>query len=88
MSGNSDNSVVLSVDPNLPFEQVFVLALGEGFDNQAEAAVNACVKYLTTGDTPADPLAYLDPIIITKDGGTGQQTSADARAHLKTVLGQ
>jgi ABC-type sugar transport system substrate-binding protein len=67
---------------------IILVTINQGFDNQAEAAVNACVNYLTTGDTPADPLAYLQPIIITKDGGTGQQTSADARAHLKTVLGQ
>ena len=66
---------------------IILVTINQGFDNQAEAAVNACVNYLTTGDTPADPLAYLQPIIITKDGGTGQQTSADARAHLKTVLG-
>jgi ABC-type sugar transport system substrate-binding protein len=67
---------------------IILVTINQGFDNQAEAAVNACVNYLTTGDTPADPLAYLQPIIITKDGGTGQQTSADARTHLKTVLGQ
>jgi ABC-type sugar transport system substrate-binding protein len=67
---------------------IVLVTINQGFDNQAEAAVNACVNYLTTGDTPADPLAYLQPIIITKDGGTGQQSSADARAHLKTVLGQ
>jgi len=67
---------------------IVLVTINQGFDNQAEAAVNACVNYLTTGDTPADPLAYLQPIIITKDGGTGQQTSADARTHLKTVLGQ
>ena len=48
----------------------------------------ARVGVLLYGNTPADPLAYLQPIIITKDGGSGQQTSADARAHLKTVLGQ
>lgn len=67
---------------------IILVTINQGFDNQAEAAVNACVNYFNTGDTPADPLAYLQPIIITKDGGTGQQTSADARAHLKTVLGQ
>jgi ribose transport system substrate-binding protein len=66
---------------------IILVTINQGFDNQAEAAVNACVNYLTTGDTPADPLAYLQPIIITKDGGTGQQTSADARTHLKQVLG-
>jgi len=66
---------------------IILVTINQGFDNQAEAAVNACVNYLTKGDTPADPLAYLQPIIITKDGGTGQQTSADARTHLKQVLG-
>jgi ribose transport system substrate-binding protein len=65
-----------------------LVTINQGFDNQAEAAVNACVDYFVNGAVPADPLAYLDPIVITKDGGTGQQTSAEARAHLQTVLGK
>ena len=35
MAGDPDYRVVLGVDPNPAFEQVFVLALGESFDNQA-----------------------------------------------------
>lgn len=65
---------------------VILTTINQGFDNQAEAAVNACLKYLSAGTVPANPLAYLQPIIITKAGGTGQQSSAEARAHLQKVL--
>jgi ribose transport system substrate-binding protein len=67
---------------------IILTTINQGFDNQAEAAVRACVDYLAEGTVPADPLAYLQPIIITKDGGEGMQSSADARAHLQEVLGQ
>ena len=36
---------------------------------------------------PEDPLAYLDPVVITKEGGEGRQSSAEAREHLQQVLG-
>jgi len=67
---------------------VILTTINQGFDNQAEAAVKACVDYLAEGSVPADPLAYLQPIIITKDGGDGLQSAADARTHLQQVLAQ
>ena len=66
---------------------IILTTINQGFDNQAEATVRACVDYLTAGTVPEDPLAYLDPIIITKDGGEGMQSAADARTHLLEVLG-
>ena len=60
-----------------------LVTIDQGFDNQAEAPVNACVDYLTTGSVPADPLQYLKPIVITKDGGDGLQTPAAARIRLQ-----
>ncbi|HUW77754.1 MAG TPA: hypothetical protein VMV52_03270, partial [Candidatus Nanopelagicaceae bacterium] len=60
-----------------------LVTIDQGFDNQAEAPVNACVDYLTKGIVPSDPLQYLNPIVITKDGGTGLQTPAEARARLQ-----
>ncbi|MCY7419020.1 MAG: substrate-binding domain-containing protein [Chloroflexi bacterium] len=66
---------------------IILTTINQGFDNQAEAAVNACLTYLTTGTLPPDPLAYLQPVIITKDGGDGMQSSADARAHLMSIMG-
>jgi ribose transport system substrate-binding protein len=65
---------------------IILVTINQGFDNQAEAGVRACVDYLADGTVPPDPLAYLDPIIITKDGGEGRQSSAEARAHLEEVL--
>lgn len=60
-----------------------LVTIDQGFDNQAEAPVNACVDYLTTGSTPTDPLQYLKPIVITKAGGNGLQTPAEARVRLQ-----
>ena len=60
-----------------------LVTIDQGFDNQAEAPVNACVDYLTTGATPTDPMQYLKPIVITKAGGDGLQTPAEARVRLQ-----
>ena len=68
---------------------IVLTTINQGFDNQAEAAVRACVDLLAEGVRPDDPLAYLDPIIITKDGGGGAtETSAQAREKLLAVLGE
>jgi ribose transport system substrate-binding protein len=65
-----------------------LVTIDQGFDNQPEAAVTACVDYFVDGKVPADPLAYLQPIVITKDGGEGRMSSKDAQARLKEALGQ
>jgi ribose transport system substrate-binding protein len=68
---------------------IILTTINQGFDNQAEAAVRACVDLLADGTIPPDPLAYLDPIIITKDGGGGAtETAAEAREKLLRVLGE
>lgn len=64
-----------------------LVTIDQGFDNQAEAAVTACVDFFVDGKLPADPLAYLDPIVITKDGGQGQITATQARERLKEATG-
>lgn len=69
-------------------EDIILVTINQGFDNQAEAAVRACVDYLTAGSVPEDPLAYLEPVVITKEGGEGRQSSAEAREHLLRVLGE
>ena len=63
-------------------EGIILVLINQGFDNQSEAAVRACVDYLVDGVTPEDPLAYVDPVVITKDGGEGRQSSAEARQHV------
>jgi len=72
---------------NLIDQDIILVTINQGFDNQAEAAVRACVDYLVDGAVPEDPLAYLDPVVITKEGGEGRQSSAEAREHLQQVLG-
>jgi ribose transport system substrate-binding protein len=68
---------------------IVLTTINQGFDNQAEAAVRACVDLLADGVRPADPLAYLDPIIITKDAAGGAtESSTEAREKLLTVLGE
>jgi len=71
-------------------ENGIVLAtINQGFDNQAEAAVKACVDYLADGALPVNPLAYLSPVIITKDGlGGATESSADAKAKLQAILSE
>jgi ribose transport system substrate-binding protein len=63
-----------------------LITVDQGFDNQAEAAVTACVDFFVDGKLPADPLAYLQPIVISKDGGEGRITSAEARQRLQEAL--
>lgn len=60
-----------------------LVTIDQGFDNQGEAPVRACVDYLAAGTAPSDPLQYLKPIVITKDGGEGLQDPATARARLE-----
>lgn len=59
-----------------------LVTIDQGFDNQAEAPVNACVNYLTSGAVPSNPLQYLKPIVVTKTGGPGLQTTSAARSRL------
>ncbi len=70
-------------------DQGIILAtINQGFDNQAEAAVRACVDLLADGTLPPDPLAFLDPVIITADGSGGATETADeARQKLLAILG-
>jgi ribose transport system substrate-binding protein len=69
-------------------QDIILTTINQGFDNQSEAAVRACVDLLVDGTIPPDPLAYLDPVVITKEGGEGRQSSAEAREHLAAVLGE
>ncbi len=90
--GNTGKAWTAGFNVSLPIldyvdKGIILSTINQGFDNQAEAAVNACLAYLSAGTVPADPLAYLQPIIITKDGGEGMQSAADARAHLMEVMG-
>lgn len=59
-----------------------LVTIDQGFDNQAEAAVHACVDFLAEGTLPPDPLAYLDPVVITREGGEGRITAEEARQRL------
>jgi ABC-type sugar transport system substrate-binding protein len=89
--GRTDTAWASGFNVSLPIldfidRGIILTTINQGFDNQAEAAVEACVDFLAEGMLPPDPLAYLDPIVITRDGGEGQQSAAEAREHLMRVL--
>jgi ABC-type sugar transport system substrate-binding protein len=60
-----------------------LVTIDQGFDNQAQAPVEQCAKYLATGETPADPLQYLRPIVITQAGGETELSVDAGRERLK-----
>lgn len=62
-----------------------LVTIDQGFDNQAEAAVRACIQYLATGEAPVDPLQYLLPVVITKAGGADQITVEQAKERLRAT---
>jgi len=62
-----------------------LVTIDQGFDNQAQAPVEQCAKYLATGETPADPLQYLRPIVITKAGGEAELSVEAGRDRLKAA---
>jgi len=62
-----------------------LVTIDQGFDNQAQAPVEQCAKYLATGETPADPLQYLRPIVITQAGGENELSVDAGRARLKAA---
>ncbi len=62
-----------------------LVTIDQGFDNQAQAPVEQCARYLATGETPADPLQYLRPIVITKAGGDNELTVGAGRDRLKAA---
>lgn len=62
-----------------------LVTIDQGFDNQAQAPVEQCAKFLAKGEAPSDPLQYLKPIVITKTGGDSQITVDDGRARLKAA---
>ena len=65
---------------------VILTTINQGFNVQAELAIDACVDLLADGTYPADPLQHSAAIIITKDGGEGLQSVDEARAALAGVL--
>jgi ribose transport system substrate-binding protein len=67
-------------------EGVILTTINQGFNVQAELAIEACVNLLADGTYPAEPLQHSAPIIITRDGGEGLQSAAEARSALSGVL--
>ena len=60
-----------------------LVTIDQGFDNQAQAPVEQCAKYLAKGETPTDPLQYLRPIVITQAGGENELSAEAGRERLK-----
>jgi ABC-type sugar transport system substrate-binding protein len=68
-------------------KDAILVTVDQGFDNQAEQSVAACINYLSTGAIPAEEFPPLDPILITKSGTNGSMTAADARIRLAEAEG-
>jgi ribose transport system substrate-binding protein len=60
-----------------------LVTIDQGFDNQAQAPVEQCAQFLAKGETPADPMQYLRPIVITQAGGEKELTVDAGRERLK-----
>jgi hypothetical protein len=65
MTGNPDDGIVLSVNPDFPFEQVFVLSFRVSFTS-TPGMTSAC---------PCPPPAVITPS-IEADAGSGDETFA------------
>ena len=66
-------------------EGITLVTIDQGFDNQAQAPVEQCAAFLSKGETPADPLQYLRPIVITKTGGEAELNVVAGRERLKAA---
>jgi ribose transport system substrate-binding protein len=66
-------------------DETTLVTIDQGFDNQAQAPVEQCARFLAKGEAPEDPLQYLSPIVITKAGGDGQITVDAGRERLKSA---
>jgi ribose transport system substrate-binding protein len=64
-----------------------LVTVDQGFDNQAEQSVSACIKYLTTGQLPESEFPPLEPILVTKKGTNGSMTAEEARVRLAEAEG-
>jgi ribose transport system substrate-binding protein len=62
-----------------------LVSIDQAFDYQAQAPVEQCARFLSTGATPADPLQYLKPLVITKAGGDGEISVDAARERLRAA---
>lgn len=62
-----------------------LLTIDQGFDNQAAAGVQGCLDYLSDGTVPSDPIQFLEPIVVTKDGIDGTMNVTEAKARLEAA---
>ncbi len=66
-------------------EGTTLVTIDQGFDNQAQAPVEQCAQFLAKGETPADPMQFLRPIVITQAGGENELTVDAGRERLKAA---
>ena len=64
-----------------------LVTVDQGFDNQSELATTACVDLLADGELPESERPELNPIVITRDGGEGRESTDDARARYAALDG-
>lgn len=66
---NVTRAILASIDRG-----VTLVTIDQDYPLQTEVATASCGKFITTGGTPADPLNYIKPTVITRDGGPGLTT--------------
>jgi len=64
-----------------------LVTVDQGFDNQAEQSVSACINYLAKGELPESEFPRLEPILVTKSGTNGSMTAEEARVRLAEAEG-
>lgn len=63
---------------------VTLATIDQNYAAQTNAGTQQCVRFLTKGEVPADPINHIDPVVITATGGNG---GLDAETALKQLEG-
>jgi len=61
---------------------VTLVTIDQNYAAQTNAGTQQCVRFLTKGESPADPIIHIDPVVITAAGGNG---GLDAETALKQL---
>lgn len=64
---------------------VTLVTIDQNYAAQTYAATQQCVKFLSKGEVPADPINYIEPMVITAKGGDGQLDAGTALKELQSA---
>jgi ABC-type sugar transport system substrate-binding protein len=63
---------------------VTLATIDQNYAAQTNAGTQQCLRFLTKGEAPADPINHIEPVVITASGGKG---GLDAETALKQLEG-